>query len=456
MFSQCLGCFHWIAGWIGLFAFLSYVLPILAIAVLPVPDLKKKYGATWALVTGSSSGIGKSLARRLAQQGLNVVVCGMTKDALLAPAVKELQKEFPEREFRTVASTLAPGLPYMDAIAKATDDIDVQLVFNNAGYIVTDFFEVSSLDAQLGNLECNAVAAVKITHHFARRLVTNKQRGAIVFTSSAAAAIPSPFTSMYGATKAFVSQFAACLSVELKPCGIDVCSVHPSPVASNFYDKTHQMDAMDFAKTFAVGPEELPDEIIKSIGRCHWRDIGGFAIVVRLAMMAVSYNAVVTLFAMLGHLSPDFQVRARACYAHPRASAWDLARKIPSHCSISDCSKVAGVERAKSIYQSHASSAAAGATHLCPHPLARARTNSPITLCHLAPCRNTRRGARPTQWRRRRSKPIANSALESAAGTLLLFAVYSLQVSSALDYAYLRQLARLATARCTSLSLVHL
>ena len=75
MFSQCLGCFHWIAGWIGLFAFLSYVLPILAIAVLPVPDLKKKYGATWALVTGSSSGIGKSLARRLAQQGLNVVVC---------------------------------------------------------------------------------------------------------------------------------------------------------------------------------------------------------------------------------------------------------------------------------------------------------------------------------------------------------------------------------------------
>ena len=45
MFSACLGCFHWVAGWIGLFAFLSYVLPILAIAVLPVPNLKKKYGA---------------------------------------------------------------------------------------------------------------------------------------------------------------------------------------------------------------------------------------------------------------------------------------------------------------------------------------------------------------------------------------------------------------------------
>ena len=298
---------HWILGWVGLFSFCSYVLPILLLACLPVPDLKKKYGAKWALVTGASSGIGKSLARRLAQQGLNVVVCGMTKDKFLAPTLAELRKEFPAVEFREVASTLAPGLPYLDDIAAATADIDVQLVFNNAGYIVTDFFEVSALDAQLGNLECNAVAAVKITHHFARRLVTSGQKGAIVFTSSAAAAIPSPFTSMYGATKAFVSQFAACLAVELKPCGIDVCAVHPSPVASNFYDKTHKMEALDFAKTFAVGPEALPDEIIKTIGRMHWRDIGGFAVSVRLSMMAVSYSFVVTLFAAFGHLSPDFQ-----------------------------------------------------------------------------------------------------------------------------------------------------
>ena len=43
-------------------------------ALLGTQDLKKKYGATWALVTGSSSGIGKELARRLLAQGLNVVL----------------------------------------------------------------------------------------------------------------------------------------------------------------------------------------------------------------------------------------------------------------------------------------------------------------------------------------------------------------------------------------------
>ena len=61
-------------GAIGIFAVLSYLLPIAVIALLPVPDLKKKYSAEWALVTGGSSGIGKSVARRLAQQGINVVI----------------------------------------------------------------------------------------------------------------------------------------------------------------------------------------------------------------------------------------------------------------------------------------------------------------------------------------------------------------------------------------------
>ena len=293
-------------GAIGIFAVLSYLLPIAVIALLPVPDLKKKYSAEWALVTGGSSGIGKSVARRLAQQGINVVIASLD-DPLLAETVKELRKDFPSLEFRQVGVDLSPGKPYLEEIVEATKDITVQLIFNNAGYIVTGFFEQSPLGKQLANLECNAVAAVKITHHFARKMVHGSKPGCIVFTSSAAACIPSPFSSMYGATKAFVSQFAACIAVELKSCGIDVVAVHPSPVASRFYEKTHKMEMLDFAKTFAVGPEQLPDEIFKSIGRCHWRDIGGFAIIMRLAMMSISYNMTASLFSTFGKFMPDFK-----------------------------------------------------------------------------------------------------------------------------------------------------
>ena len=163
-------------------------------------------------------------------------------------------------------------------------------MFNNAGYILTGFFESRTAEQQLCNLECNAISVTRITHHFVSRLIKDRKKGCIVFTSSAAAAIPNPFAVMYGSTKAFVSQFAACLAPEVAPRGIDVCAVHPSPVASNFYDKTHKIEGLQLAQRFAVHPDALPDEILRSIGPLVWRDIGGMAIIVRLCMHCTSYG----------------------------------------------------------------------------------------------------------------------------------------------------------------------
>ena len=54
-------------------------------ALLGTQDLKKKYGATWALVTGSSSGIGKELARRLLARrpAMRLVVMSATIDTAM-------------------------------------------------------------------------------------------------------------------------------------------------------------------------------------------------------------------------------------------------------------------------------------------------------------------------------------------------------------------------------------
>ena len=106
---------------------------------------------------------------------------------------------------------------------------------------MTGFFDSSPLEKQLANLECNATAAVQITHHFLQRLIKDRKRGCIVYTSSVSGYMPSPFSceyftgrsplrvllspigmyaaAMYGATKAFLSQFAACLAVEVKSRG---------------------------------------------------------------------------------------------------------------------------------------------------------------------------------------------------------------------------------------------
>lgn len=91
---------------------------------------------------------------------------------------------------------------YVDAIREATKDIPVQLVFNNAGYMLTGFFANLPLARLLANYECNATAGVKITHHFANRMIDEKLRGLIAFTSSPAGRMPNPSASLYGATKA--------------------------------------------------------------------------------------------------------------------------------------------------------------------------------------------------------------------------------------------------------------
>mmetsp|Transcript_19768 Transcript_19768/g.35309 ORF Transcript_19768/g.35309 Transcript_19768/m.35309 type:complete len:313 (-) Transcript_19768:225-1163(-) len=284
---------------------LYFVPQILLATLCRTQDLKKKYGATWALVTGGSSGIGKSLAWKLAGQGLNVAVVALD-DKLLADTVDELRSAFPNCEFLSVGANLGtPG--YLSVIQKATDKLPISLVFCNAGYMVTGFFNKTPLETQMANMECNATSAVQITHHFVSKMVEQKLRGCLVYTSSAAAMMPSPFTVLYAATKSFISSFAASLAAEVKHHGIDVCVVHPSPVATRFYENQKQIDLLDFFKGLSVSPDELPDVIFGSIGRTVWRDVGGTAIAFRTMMKFIDYNFLATLLSNIAHLLPDFK-----------------------------------------------------------------------------------------------------------------------------------------------------
>ena len=110
------------------------------------------------------AGIGKALAKRLASQGLNVVLVALP-DALLQETNAELSKTYPNVTFRAVRHALPAicsppvciylihGMSleqvganlgksgYLPQIQQATADIDVQIVFCNAGYMITGFFE---------------------------------------------------------------------------------------------------------------------------------------------------------------------------------------------------------------------------------------------------------------------------------------------------------------------------
>ncbi|GAB4820016.1 hypothetical protein N2152v2_007062 [Parachlorella kessleri] len=295
---------------IVLFIFLSYLLPHVFVTwFFKTKNLKKSYNANWALVTGSSSGIGKALAKRLAGQGLNVVLVALG-DELLDNTAQELAELYPKVNFKKVGVNLGrPG--YMEEIVKQTEGIDIQIVFCNAGYVLTGFFDTVPVERQMENLECNATSAVQITHYLLKKMLDKKLRGCFVYTSSAAAMIPNPFSVLYSSTKSFLSSFGASLAAEVRPFGVDVLVFHPSPVASRFYDKAHKLDAMEFFKKMAVDPEDLPDTVFASIGRLVWRDVGPTAICFRLLMKIFDYNLFATAAAVFGHLMPDFKRHAK-------------------------------------------------------------------------------------------------------------------------------------------------
>mmetsp|Transcript_19090 Transcript_19090/g.46864 ORF Transcript_19090/g.46864 Transcript_19090/m.46864 type:complete len:314 (-) Transcript_19090:231-1172(-) len=290
--------------------FLSFLLPFTYKGWLHGPqDLKKKYGAKWALVTGASSGIGKALVEKLAAQGLNVVLVALD-DKLLKDTFEELQKKFPDVELRKVGADLSKD-GYMKNITKQTDDILITLVFNNAGYMLTGMFADGEIDKLMQNYECNATSAVRITHHFMNKILDSGSKGLIAFTSSPAGAIPSPFAVLYSATKSFLTQFAVSLAPEVKSQGVDICVVHPSPVNSRFYTavpKNHMISSISFFQSTGTGPETIANVLLANAGRTVMAEQGYFCLVVRgILLKLIDVALFADIMARTAHTLPDYK-----------------------------------------------------------------------------------------------------------------------------------------------------
>lgn len=116
-----------------------------------------------------------------------------------------------------------------------------------------------------------------------------------------------PYVYIDGATKAFVSQFAASLAIEVRSMGIDVLAVHPSPVASNFFDKVHKLDALEMAQKSAVAPDSVPMKILSCVGRSHLGDMGSMALGVRVFTALVPYDFLTGVFAFFSPYMGDFK-----------------------------------------------------------------------------------------------------------------------------------------------------
>src|SRR4051812_28939130 len=172
-----------------------------------------------ALVTGASRGIGLELARQFAAHGFDLVVAA--EDDGIARAAIELQGEGGSVEPVQVDLSRPEGVEELVGRVRATGrPVDAAAI--NAGVGVGgDFARETDLDAELQLIRLNCSSSV----HLAKRVLPDmleRGSGRVLFTSSIAGTMPSPFEAVYGASKAFLVSFSDALRNELKDTGVSV------------------------------------------------------------------------------------------------------------------------------------------------------------------------------------------------------------------------------------------
>jgi short-subunit dehydrogenase len=184
----------------------------------------------WALVTGASAGIGVALARELAKAGANLVLTARRTDRMEVLAA-ELRAS--GVEVRIVAADLnEPAAPA--AIHKATADLDIDILINNAGLGQFGPFSECGLEQELSQVRVNCEAMVHLTRLYLPAMVERK-RGWVMIVSSLASYQPLPYLATYAATKAFDRFFSEALAAEVAGKGIHVTALCPGPTDSEFF-----------------------------------------------------------------------------------------------------------------------------------------------------------------------------------------------------------------------------
>ena len=168
-------------------------------------------------ITGSSSGLGYATATLFAAKGWQVIATMRTpaKDSASAtglthmPGITVLPLDVtnPAQITATVAQVLALG--------------SVDVVFNNAGYLLAGPLEGTSNAQLLRELETNLLGVIRVTQAFLPHFRARHQ-GLFITTTSLGALIADPLTSIYAATKAALEAWSASLYFELRQFGIGI------------------------------------------------------------------------------------------------------------------------------------------------------------------------------------------------------------------------------------------
>ena len=192
-----------------------------------------------ALVTGSTAGIGFSIAEALAREGAEVIINGRTKTRV--DRALEKLRVTPGLQVVGVAADIGNA----EGVARVIQEFeDVDILVNNAGIFEAKEFEKITDADWLHIFDVNVMSGVRLSRYYLPRMM-QRGWGRIIFISSESALqIPKEMIH-YGMTKTGQLAIARGLAEATVGTGVTVNSVLPGPTASE--------GVGDFVKQMAAG-----------------------------------------------------------------------------------------------------------------------------------------------------------------------------------------------------------
>jgi len=219
------------------------------------------------VITGATSGIGRSTALRFARDGASILAVGRK-----AAALEETAQGVAAAGARCVTVELditSPGAPATIAAKARASFGGLTTLVNAAGIIASGTIETTTDAAWDEMIDINLRAPFRLMRALTPMLIS--ARGSIVNVSSVTGLRAFPGVLAYCVSKAGVDQLTRCAALELAPHGVRVNAVNPGVVVTNLHRRSGFDDAKYAAflerskETHPLGRAGDPDEIAELI-----------------------------------------------------------------------------------------------------------------------------------------------------------------------------------------------
>jgi short-subunit dehydrogenase len=211
-----------------------------------------------AFITGATAGIGAAFARRLAADGMNLVLLARDAERLEAAAERH------RTTFGVDVEVLPADLATEDGIGAAERRVaaGVDLLVNNAGFAQKGRFLDVPVDAEVTMLRVHCEAVLRLTYAALPGMI-DRRRGAVINVASVAAFFS---RGTYGASKAWVVGFSQGVDHDIRGKGVHVMALCPGFVHTEFHERA-EMDMSGIPEFMWLNADSVVRDALRDLRR---------------------------------------------------------------------------------------------------------------------------------------------------------------------------------------------